>query len=61
MSAQMHYRKDVDLFLLNTIDNTVRKAVYKTPPSTFFYDRPGSWVDEEGMGPGLAKTHLSFL
>jgi hypothetical protein len=39
----MHYRKDVDLFLLNTVDNAVRKAMYKTPPGTFFYDRPGSW------------------
>ena len=44
MSAKMHYSKDKNPGLLNTVDNTVWETVYKTTPDVVFYDWPGSWV-----------------
>src|SRR3972149_5594862 len=44
MSAQMHYSKDKNPCLLNTVDNTVWETIYKATPDVSFYDRPGSWV-----------------
>lgn len=40
----MHYCKNENPALLNTIDNAVRETVYKTAPDVFFYDQPHSWV-----------------
>ncbi|MBI5038286.1 MAG: hypothetical protein HZC13_00715 [Nitrospirae bacterium] len=36
MSAQMHYRKDEDPGLLNTVNKTIWETVYKTTPDVFF-------------------------
>jgi hypothetical protein len=44
MSVQMHYCKDKNLVLLNTIDNAIGEPVYKTAPHVLFYDWPGGGV-----------------
>ena len=36
--------KDNNPCLLNTVDNSVWKTVYKTTPNVFYYDWPGSWI-----------------
>jgi hypothetical protein len=52
MSPQMHYRKDENLVLLNTIDDAIGEPVYETSPHAFFYDRPGGWVVDNILDSG---------
>ena len=52
MSVQMHYCKDENLVMLNTIDNAIRKTVHKAAPDAFFYDRPRSWVGDNILNSG---------
>ena len=40
----MHYRKDENPGLFDTVDNTAWETVDKATPDVFFYERPGSWV-----------------
>jgi len=55
MPAQMHYRKDENPGLLNTVNKPIWKTVYKTTPDVFFYDRPGSWIVDNFLN---AVKHL---
>ena len=52
MSVQVHYRKNENLALLNTVNNALRETVYKTAPDIFFYDRPRSWVIDNVLDGG---------
>ena len=52
MSVQVHYRKNENLALLNTVNNAIRETVYKTAPDIFFYDRPRSWVIDNVLDGG---------
>jgi hypothetical protein len=51
----MHYCKDENLALLNTVDNAVRETMHKTAPDVFFYDRPRSWVGDNILN---SRRHL---
>jgi hypothetical protein len=44
MSAKMHYCKDENLVLLDTVDNAIRETVYKAAPDALFDDGPCNWV-----------------
>ena len=48
----MHYCKDENLILLNTIDDAIGESVYKTASHVFFYDRPGGWVVDNILDSG---------
>ena len=52
MSVQVHYRKNENLALLNTVNNAIRETVYKTAMDIFFYDRPRSWVIDNVLDGG---------
>jgi len=52
MSVRVHYRKNENLALLNTVNNALRETVYKTAPDIFFYDRPRSWVIDNVLDGG---------
>ena len=48
----MHYGKDEDLVLLDTVDDAIGETVYKTAPETFFNDRPRTWVGDNILDRG---------
>ena len=52
VSAKMHYCKDENFVLLDTVNNAVRETVYKAAPDPFFYDGPCNWVGDNILNSG---------
>ncbi len=48
----MHYCKDKNLVLLDTVDNAAGETMYKTASDVFFYDRPRSWLGDNILNSG---------
>jgi hypothetical protein len=48
----MHYCKDKNFVLLDSIDNAVGETMYKTASEAFFYDRLRTWVGNNILNSG---------
>ena len=48
----MRYRKNKYFALLNTVDDAIRKTVYKTAPDVCFNDQPSGWVTDNVLNGG---------